>query len=140
MSTMYFWIFSYAEPATTIIAASVPVLRVLFRDAARSGGGYNSSSRMANGYLQSTNKVQIKSQIRRDPNDIDLDGDASSDRSILGGQKPVPGSISRTTEISVQYESGDAARPTGSIPEEEEYEMTSRPVHQRAGGNGQNSV
>lgn len=131
-SVMYFWIFSFAEPATTIMAASVPIIRVLFRDVARAGYSKKSSSKAADAYLRSGNaQVQIESQARRtarDPNEIYMEAndDAGSDRSILAAQKQFNSGITRTTEVSVAYGEGGQDAASLEAGSGESYEMTSR--------------
>ncbi|EEY16868.1 conserved hypothetical protein [Verticillium alfalfae VaMs.102] len=121
---LLFWVFSLAEPSSTIIAASVPVLRVLIRDASRSTN-YAGSSPGPNGYLKSTNsKFHVHSQAatRRTavhPSEAALD-DADSDRSILGNDhQKFPTGIAMTTEISVEFEDGGGQQQKGN----DSYEM-----------------
>ncbi|KAM0283146.1 hypothetical protein ACHAQH_002627 [Verticillium albo-atrum] len=104
-----FWIFSLAEPNSTIIAASIPVLRVLVRDARTNYGGYNGSSGGPAAYIESQNS---RFHVHKDgqgavaqPSTVG-NTDASSDRSILGHSPERPVGISRTTEVTVEYESG----------------------------------
>ncbi|KAM0274449.1 hypothetical protein ACHAQH_007823 [Verticillium albo-atrum] len=140
---LLFWVFSLAEPSSTIIAASVPVLRVLIRDAARSTN-YAGSSPGPNGYLKSTNSkfhVQSQAQNRRTamhPAEAGL-GDADSDRSILGhDSQKFPTGIAMTTEISVEFEDSSDRRQK----ESESYEMQPRLARRTSvlGGEGGRSV
>ena len=129
-----FWIFSLAEPNSTIIAASIPVLRVLLRDARttyqRSGG----SAPAANGYLKSNNsnfpghantsQMGHKTTATRSPSEGDPNHtDASSERSILGHDLRF---ISRKTEVTVEVDAAslrETARNNSGSPHGEEYEM-----------------
>ncbi|KAH7367944.1 hypothetical protein B0T11DRAFT_349378 [Plectosphaerella cucumerina] len=126
---MLFWIFSFAEPSSTIIAASIPILRILFRSDSR-----DYSSQAPNGYLKSTNsKFHVNKGTQRsgaDPVDL-IHPDNSSDKSILGhSQGPyTPAGIARTTEISVEYESSGSGK--GSPVVHETFEMQPR-VQRRA--------
>lgn len=113
-----------AEPCATIIAASIPSLRGLFRDVrGKTTGKYNSPENA--GYLRSTNsKFHVysnnQSNPRRTANDTTELGetDANSDKSILGHPKARDG-IERTMEVRVEYdaESRDTVQ--------EAYEMQS---------------
>jgi hypothetical protein len=140
-TVMRFWILSFAEPASTIAAASVPIIRVLFRDVIRTGGySKKSSSKAADAYLRSGNaQAQIESRIRRtpqDPHDVYLEAneDAGSDRSILAAQKQMNMSIMRTTEVSVAYgaEERGAAQLEGGAGDS--YEMSTRTGHRASSG------
>ncbi|KAI9149073.1 hypothetical protein HJFPF1_11119 [Paramyrothecium foliicola] len=126
-----FWIFSLAEPNSTIIAASIPVLRVLFRDARAYYGGYSGSSPGAAGYLKSDNNTFHMHTKTRDTNKSRPDAsepDNSSDRSILAyAQKR---GISRTTEVSVQYEgrgeASESSRGNAGAAHGDSFEMQTR--------------
>lgn len=123
---MLFWIFSFAEPSSTIIAASIPILRILFRN-----GTHDYSSQAPNGYLKSTNsKFHVNKSTQRsgaDPVDL-IHPDNSSDKSILGhSQGPyTPTGIARTTEISVEYENSTTSKGGRSPVVPEAFEMQTR--------------
>ncbi|KAI9147114.1 hypothetical protein HJFPF1_13146 [Paramyrothecium foliicola] len=127
-----FWIFSLAEPSSTIIAASVPVLRVLIKDTAR-GTNYGSSLGPG-GYIRSTkndfhvniqsNSQAVRTQATRTDH-TNIDGDADSDRSILGHNGASnKGGIALTTEISVEYDRAVNGASNGN----ESYELPIRRI------------
>ena len=104
----------------TIIAASIPVLRVLVREVSTSAKKYyfsNSDSQGAASALRSKNRTQkstlsvTATRISQSPKQDD-----SSERSILDGQVDRSGKIMRTSEIAVEYQ----ARKEGDSLE---YEM-----------------
>ncbi|KAK7453106.1 hypothetical protein Landi51_04101 [Colletotrichum acutatum] len=89
-----FWVWAMAEPNATIIAASIPVLRVLFRNALSSrpseypSGAYIRSDNLSKFQNRGISATCSLSNTDRDKRDND------SDQEILGG-------IMRTTEVSV---------------------------------------
>lgn len=99
---MVFWIFTLAEPNATIIAACIPVLRVLFRDAAKRY--YGSKPPSTGGYIRQSNHNSGLFACK------DLDSnrglDAHSDQSNISG------GITRTREVVVDIE-GDRSFEMG---------------------------
>lgn len=95
-----FHVWVEAEPNVTIIAASIPVLRVLFRNIrSQQETGYPSSG----AYIRSDNLSKFQNQgmsVGRSGNveDHDNRGDGDSDRSML------PQGIVRTTEVMIDYD------------------------------------
>ncbi|KAI0007086.1 hypothetical protein F4779DRAFT_593694 [Xylariaceae sp. FL0662B] len=130
-----------AESATTIIAASIPVLRALIKEIHTSADRYFRStgkSGTKSGSKSEARKSEARKTLpkglhgghivttvicsRRDPNNVR--GDASSDASILEAA-PEPGTITQTQEVrlsyhdrsdneSVGYEMGYVGRSSGS--------------------------
>ncbi|KAI1386717.1 uncharacterized protein F4822DRAFT_431585 [Hypoxylon trugodes] len=111
-TTLVIWY--VAESATTIIAASIPVLRALIKEISssvdrytRSTGksGVKSQSKATPRGLHASNVVTTVVGSRRDPNDPHAD--ASSDKSILdAGRAPAktsPGRIVQTQEVRLSY-------------------------------------
>ncbi|KAK7908846.1 hypothetical protein PG985_016149 [Apiospora marii] len=86
-----FWIFSLAEPNATLVAACVPVLRVMFRDAKTTY--YRSKSPSTGGYIRPTNH-NTGAFAAKDPNFVDT----RSERRILDG------GIIRTREIAIDFD------------------------------------
>lgn len=143
-----FWIFSLAEPNTTIIAASIPVLRVLVRDY-RNQQYYGSSGPQipsGHGYLRSGNNSKFPTHpagnttshmaTATGPSEGDAQHtDASSDRSILYHSNSTAKGISRKTEVTVEVDVAGAPRTGlargGRRSEVEEFEMqTAQPPRQ----------
>ncbi|KAK3364700.1 putative integral membrane protein [Lasiosphaeria hispida] len=124
------FIWGNAETTVTIIAASIPTLRVLIRDATNSrryyqsgskGTGTNSSrtkkSKAATGPGSNTVVTVSGGPLSsHDPERQKQRHDDGSDRSILGSSEKV-GKIVRTNDFSVEYHKSSGDR--GS----EEYEM-----------------
>ncbi|KAF4828196.1 hypothetical protein CGCTS75_v007571 [Colletotrichum tropicale] len=116
---MHVW--AMAEPNVTIVAACIPVLRVLFRHIRStreaeypSSGAYIRSdtlSKFRNQDIQGGRSRITRNQDERD------DGD--SDRSML------PQGIIRTTEVTVDYDKR-SGRNGSSIPGEDDIELTCR--------------
>lgn len=95
LSLLFIW--GQAEPNVTVIAASIPVLRVLFRDLHRTR--YGGSSRAAGTYLKSDNHSKFPRSIATME---EGKGDDSSDKSILSPHSKT--AIVRTREIAIQYD------------------------------------
>ncbi|KAK3335102.1 hypothetical protein B0T19DRAFT_6 [Cercophora scortea] len=123
-----------AESNVTIIAASIPILRVLIRDAASSRRYYKSGQSgeptNANSKFTGAKHSHAVVTISGGPLDSQVDmqkqmTDDSSDRSILGGDHPgAPktgpnGKIVQTQDFSVKYHTRDAKKDRDS----DEYEM-----------------
>ncbi|KAI3528921.1 hypothetical protein CABS01_09046 [Colletotrichum abscissum] len=89
-----FWVWAMAEPNATIIAASIPVLRVLFRNTLSSrpseypSGAYIRSDNLSKFQNRGMSAICSSRNMDRDKRDND------SDQEILGG-------IMKTTEVSV---------------------------------------
>lgn len=105
---MLFWIFSIYEPSSTIIAASIPNLRVLVRDAARSVG-YGSNPHEA-GYIRSEDNRYLNQSThsrrssRGNQHETFLE-DTASERSILNTRtRHQNGGITLKTEVSVEFD------------------------------------
>ncbi|KFA80836.1 hypothetical protein S40288_08523 [Stachybotrys chartarum IBT 40288] len=129
-----FWIFSLAEPNTTIIAASVPVLRVLVRDVRTQLGGYSNShpgaSGYAGGYIKSTNNKFHQGEITSTEQTVVNTGDADSDRSILGHSSKGLHGISRTTEVTIEYGLKDDPKLRAESFEMSGYQVKNKTVGQ----------
>lgn len=111
------WIWGNAEVSASIIAASIPMLRVLVRDA-------KTSRQYHSGYVKETGASGNRSRMitissRPAPTGSDLElhrlgDDDQSDRGILvqNGEKVNPGKngIAQVTEFTVQYEDEKAAQ------------------------------
>lgn len=118
---MHVW--AMAEPNVTIIAACIPVLRVLFRHIRSTREAEYPSSAA---YIRSDTLIKFRNQdiqggrsrITRNQDEGD-DGD--SDRSML------PQVIIRTTEGTVDYDKR-SGKSGSSIPGEDDIELTSRRV------------
>jgi hypothetical protein len=121
------FIWGQAEPSTTVIAASIPVLRVLFRDISRT---YYGSSTGANGYLRSDPQSQFPPANN---NAITVSetklGDESSERSILPPPSKAKSAIMRTTQVAVKY---DARRSRSQEDDSGVFEMVDRLPIQKA--------
>ncbi|KAH9907833.1 hypothetical protein F4778DRAFT_797913 [Xylariomycetidae sp. FL2044] len=117
-------IWASAEVATTIMAASIPVLRVLAREFKSSAGRYYNHSSSAEGTRKTragklttaTNTAIVTSTGR--PQTSDYPNDDGSDRSILYGTGI--GKITKTAEISVSFNDRSDADSLG-------YEMDRLP-------------
>ncbi|VBB71302.1 Putative protein of unknown function [Podospora comata] len=111
------WIWANAEVSASIVAASIPMLRVLVRDA-------KTSRQYHSGYVKETGASGNRSRMitissRPAPTSSDLElhrlgDDDQSDRGILvqNGEKVNPGKngIAQVTEFTVQYEDEKAAQ------------------------------
>ncbi|KAH8660334.1 hypothetical protein BX600DRAFT_551752 [Xylariales sp. PMI_506] len=100
-----FWIFTLAEPNATIIAASIPVLRVLFKAKLHEYGGSSSRGGPGGAYLRSTNNKfhsQFTSTVRGTADAANLDN--GSDRSILQKDGKDIDGITRTRMVTVTYD------------------------------------
>lgn len=123
------FIWGEAEPNTTVIAASIPVLRVLFRDISRT---YYGSSSGANGYLRSNPQSQFPPNNDAATVSGTKLGDESSERSILASPSEPKNAIMRTTQIAVEY---DARRSHGPEDDNGVFEMVDRlPLQKRRTG------
>lgn len=110
----------------TIVAASIPILRVLIRDRKASYRGYyvsqhNDNTAASRSKLKSNNGNNTVTVTggRRTNNRTTKDDDAS-EKSILEGRAS-PGKIIRKNEIVVEYEDRKEA-------DSEEYEMSHMPA------------
>ncbi|RKU41325.1 hypothetical protein DL546_004840 [Coniochaeta pulveracea] len=116
------FIWGNAESCVTIIAASIPILRVLIRDAKTSYRNYYVSEHNDNpGAVsnRSKNNTVIVTAGRRTHHGT-LKRDDDSEKSILDGE-PSPGKILRRNEIVVEYQD----RKDG---ESIEYELSHMPT------------
>lgn len=115
------WIWNIAEPAVTVVAASIPMLRVLARDA-KSSRNYHSGYKKETGVSNNRSRiVTIQSKAQRKDSDTELRelGDDRSDRCILGtnGEKSGAngkGGIMQVVDFSVQYD-GDVSGKTTPV-------------------------
>ncbi|KAK0649972.1 hypothetical protein B0T16DRAFT_327280 [Cercophora newfieldiana] len=100
-------IWGNAEVATTIMAASIPVLRVLFINAKGSAERYYDSGRRGTGRLPSNpskNNTIITSNRKNGGYATEGTGDDDgSDRSILDTTSPGNGRIIQTNEVTLEY-------------------------------------
>ncbi|KAM0277437.1 hypothetical protein ACHAQH_005801 [Verticillium albo-atrum] len=116
LSMLFIW--GQAEPNVTIIATTIPVLRVLFRDMHRSkyanaGGasGPDGASSSGGGYLRSNGASRFPPSTLRgctlaDEGSKVRDDDEDSEGSILRSK----GGTVRTAEVAVDYESRGMSR------------------------------
>lgn len=110
-----------AEPNATIVAASIPVLRLLFRDVKNS----LSSSQSPGSYLRSNNQskfhassnVQSNSTAKGQMTERD---DNSSERSILDN---TDGGFKHTREVVIDY----GMKSDFSDREDQSFELQARP-------------
>lgn len=103
-------IWGNAEVATTIMAASIPVLRVLFMHVKSSAERYYGSSDRRTGgasTMRSKNHTVITAKgddrHRTKAHAVHIMGDDSSDRSILDSSNPGNGKIIQTNEVVLEY-------------------------------------
>ncbi|KAK3693299.1 hypothetical protein B0T22DRAFT_369447 [Podospora appendiculata] len=133
-----------AESNVTIVAASIPILRVLIRDAASSRryykSGQGSDPTRDNSKFTGAKQSHAVVTISGGPLDSQVDmqkqmADDSSDRSILGGDHPGAlktgpnGKIVQTQDFSVRYHTRDAKKDR----ESDEYEMHDAARYARTG-------
>jgi hypothetical protein len=123
-----FQVWNLAEPNATIIAACIPVLRVLFRSVQDSKSAYTSPA--SGGYIKSNNHSRFHpgagtgSGTGTDNHATNIDG--GSDRSILGSNAKDDTDIygiTRTREVTVNYDVS-----------EEAYEMKQQQQQRLPGG------
>ncbi|KAH8714089.1 hypothetical protein GQ44DRAFT_689115 [Phaeosphaeriaceae sp. PMI808] len=94
-------IWSLVEPTFTIIAASISVLRVFFKEHKLSiGYFYRSGTKKSECYSKNQHYTTVVSETGQARPEISHQPDDCSDRGILGGQN-----IVQTCEISVEYTS-----------------------------------
>ena len=102
---------SYAETAVTVIAASIPVLRVLVREASKAYGSGRGETYKLSGAGRHTTHTRCQATARRASRgnklqDVFGNGVSSlddlSDRSILGETRK-ESAITQTTEVMVHY-------------------------------------
>lgn len=100
-------IWGNAEVSTTIMAASIPVLRVLFMHAKSSAGRYYETGKKGSGHLGSNmsknNTTTSASRKAGYMTEGTGTGDDRSDRSILDTSSPGVGKIIQTNEITLEY-------------------------------------
>lgn len=147
LSMVFIW--GQAEPNATIIAASIPVLRVLFRDMHRSKYG-NSSKGVGNrgptsgsgggGVLRSNNERKFRrtgTMVGHRLSGSEHKDDGDSERSILGqetssgGLKEGDNNIVKTNEVVIDNDRGHRGTSVG-----ESFEMTDRVRDGKGGGFG----
>lgn len=102
-----FWIFSLAEPNATLIAACVPVLRVMFRDAKTTY--YRSKSPSTGGYVKQNNHSSGAFACRERRGNYRCK-DAQSEQSNVGG------GITRTREVVVGIEGDRGFEMRDQVP------------------------
>jgi hypothetical protein len=94
-----------AEPNATIVAASIPVLRVLFRDVKKR---YGSKGPLGNGYLRSDGGSKFHNGTSGHVAEVSsaVKGDNDSETSILpsGGEGA---GIRQTRQVTVEYGARD---------------------------------
>lgn len=118
-------IWATAEPATTVMAASIPVLRVLFRDLVSSTDRYYGSTIPGRSVLTGTRHATTSAA---DPKGGGLRSharlrDDASERSILGDDLGASKGIIHTTEFTLEVnDQGSKGRSVDG--ETEAYEMT----------------
>jgi hypothetical protein len=128
---LYLW--GGAEPNATVIAVSIPVLRVLFRDMYQSKYGGQSDPQAAGGYLRSGqgDKFPPRSRVTERSSQDKNDGLSSrSDRSLVQAKSGSGSRILRTREIDVAYGS------RSHLDLEDGYEMADKSPHRHRAGTG----
>ncbi|KAH8728456.1 hypothetical protein GQ44DRAFT_675821 [Phaeosphaeriaceae sp. PMI808] len=94
-------IWSLVEPTVTIIAASIPVLRVFLKEHTTSiARFYGSRSRKSKYCSTNQHYITIVVEAGRGQTEVNQQPDDRRDRGILGGQN-----IMQTSEVSVEYTS-----------------------------------
>jgi hypothetical protein len=89
-----------AEIAVTIMAASIPTMRVLFRDLQSSSKRYGTSGRTGG----TAPERKYESHHNSEPKSRELKDD-DSDTDILSPSTPTSGNILRTEEVELHYDS-----------------------------------
>ncbi|KAK3985074.1 hypothetical protein QBC44DRAFT_275969 [Cladorrhinum sp. PSN332] len=106
------WIWNIAEAAVTVVAASIPMLRVLVRDA-KSSRNYHSGYIKETGISGNRSRiVTIQSKAARRESDTEMHklGDDRSDRSILADNGKKNGGIVQIVDFTVKYDDDDSAK------------------------------
>lgn len=128
LARLSIWI--HAEPNAAIVAASIPVLRILFRDIARQYGSYGTpgaSGQKSGQWIKSSQHSTFHSSrgvggvVTPAPK-----ADDGSEASILEGDKN-HGGIHQTRQVAVEYDepkSRDVNRPAGTNWRPEAIEMS----------------
>ncbi len=123
-------IWGAVEVATTIMAACIPVLRVLFQYIKSSAKRYHTGYEPGDGsHLKGTkgNTTIIAGPGDRSPGTrAGKDDDSGSDKSILERSAGVANQIVQTTEFSVQFDKPDGVRANEDSDSMGAYEMTNR--------------
>ncbi|RDW73466.1 hypothetical protein BP6252_07373 [Coleophoma cylindrospora] len=104
LAVLSIWI--EAEPNATIIAASIPILRILFRDFQR----YVTNSPSAGSYLKSNQRSGFHTHVSaRDDTKVDatvIVQDNESERGILSNKNRLNDGIRTTREVVIGYDAG----------------------------------
>ncbi|KAJ4288799.1 hypothetical protein N0V88_007126 [Collariella sp. IMI 366227] len=117
--SLQIWYWGNAEVCFSIIAACIPMLRVLVRDVKSSSRGYHSryyADKDPGATANHSRFVTITSRARPAPSSSETElhklGDDRSDRSILGktGTAPTGTGIVQVTEVSIKYDEEAAAK------------------------------
>lgn len=126
------WI--HAEPNAAIVAACIPVLRILFRDVARSYGGDYGSNDKGGKYIKSTTRSTFHGTSTATATAAKHDDD--SEASILNdGDAVKQPRIHKTQQVTVEFD--DSANQTQFSNKQawqsaEDIEMGSyKPAHRR---------
>ncbi|KAK4212306.1 hypothetical protein QBC37DRAFT_288319 [Rhypophila decipiens] len=110
LATLSIWI--HAEPNAAIVASCIPVLRIFFRDVARSYGGYGRSGDKGGKYLKSTTKSTFHGDSTATATAVAAaKPDDDSETSILNDDTkdaPKGHRIHQTRQVTVEY-NGNAA-------------------------------
>ncbi|KAM7213127.1 hypothetical protein V8F06_011499 [Rhypophila decipiens] len=110
LATLSIWI--HAEPNAAIVASCIPVLRIFFRDVARSYGGYGGSGDKGGKYLKSTTKSTFHGDSTATATAAAAaKPDDDSETSILNDDTkdaPKGHRIHQTRQVTVEY-NGNAA-------------------------------
>ncbi|CRK45600.1 hypothetical protein BN1723_006712 [Verticillium longisporum] len=129
LSMLFIW--GQAEPNVTIVATTIPVLRVLFRDMHRSkypaaaGVSGQGDGSIGGGYLRSNGASRFPASTSRGATLVGdgskgREDDEDSEGSILRSK----GGIVRTAEVTVEFGSRGVSRDGDA---EEAFEMVDRP-------------
>ncbi|KAF2175453.1 hypothetical protein K469DRAFT_680029 [Zopfia rhizophila CBS 207.26] len=112
-------IWGLSESAITIVAASIPFLRVLVREASSKGGSgpYHHSDTTQSAQTNRTNSLSCKSRPNGYGNPERKNGYEGSDKSILGEPEEYLGAIVKTNEVRIEYAEGSDEENRGGMYE-----------------------
>lgn len=123
---MVFWIWAQAETCSTIIACSIPALRVLVRDfQARRRRDHSSSYPTPGGYLRSDTWSKLRRTGPTLAREVDADASNSTEQILSTGQQRYQGRILRTTEVTLHVSNELGAQQRG-YAKEEGFELQDR--------------
>jgi hypothetical protein len=129
---LYLW--GGAEPNATVIAVSIPMIRVLFREIYHSKYGGPSNPQASNGYQRSDQGDKFPSRSRVTDRSLQDNNDglsSRSDRSLVQAKDSTVTRIMRTREVEIDIESRDHALC------EDGYELTDKSPSRHRNGTAQ---